>query len=136
MVSLTSNLLLQDNQIKYCIFGDGIFHPLVTPENCIRSYHREGDNGALLTEFERHENRIMKKIRVLIEHTYASVKNHFPIINVKNQWKPSEENTQLAYRLQFAFFLANVHTCVHGNSMSKTFQVIPPRLEDFLGNHW
>ena len=31
------------NNVKYCVFGDGIFHPLVAADSCIRLYHREAE---------------------------------------------------------------------------------------------
>ena len=100
--------------------------------NCIRSYHRPTAE-APLNDLQQHENMIMRKVRVLIEHTYASIDSHFKIINNKTQWKLCNTESQVAVRLQFVFFLANCHCCVHGNSMSKTFEVMPPRLVDFLG---
>ena len=121
--------IFEGQQVKY---SDGIFQPLAQPNNCLRSYHR-ATADAPLNNIQRHENRIMKKVRVLIEHTYASIDNHFKIMNNKTQWKPSNTESHLAVRMQFVFFLANCHCCVHGNSMSKTFGVMPPRLVDFLG---
>jgi hypothetical protein len=114
------------------VYGDGIFHPLAQPDNCIRSYHR-GTIDAPLTDFQLHENRIMKKIRVLIEHTYGRADSHFPILNEKSQWKLEYTESELATRMQFIFFLENVLTCIHGNSMSKAFELMPPTLETFLG---
>ena len=61
--------LQADHDIRYCIFGDGIFHALAAEETTIRSYHR-ALIGAPLTPYQEHENTIMRKVRVEIEHVW------------------------------------------------------------------
>lgn len=125
-------LNLQEGQdTKYCVFGDGIFEPLATPVTTIWSYNV--DRPFLpLTDLERHENVVMRKIRIYIEHTYASIDNDFNITTVNGEWKLlSSSNNQAKLRL--IFFFANCYTCVHGNTTSKAFKCPPPSLNEFLG---
>ncbi len=70
---------LEGQQVKYSVFGDGMFQVIAEINNCIRSYHRPTAE-APLNDLQLHENRIMRKVRVLIEHTYASIDSHFKII--------------------------------------------------------
>lgn len=56
-------------------------HEDAFPFSCIRSYQR-GTPENPLTELDIAENKIMKKVRVLIEHTYGSVDKHYKIINI------------------------------------------------------
>ena len=67
---------VKGNNAKYFVFGVGIFHPLAAADSCIRSYHREPE-GIPLTALLIAENKVMKKVRVLIEHTYASIDAHY-----------------------------------------------------------
>jgi hypothetical protein len=84
-----------------------------------------------MTAIEAHENKIMKKVRMFIEHTYGSIDSHFMMMNTKSEWK-IKGNSNLPAKLQFIFFLANCHTCGNGNSTSKTFEQTAPTLDEFL----
>jgi hypothetical protein len=121
---------LQEGQdIKYCVFGDGIFRVLATPESTIRSYHR-AEIGAPLTDIQIHENIVMRKIRVEIEHAYGDVTNHFDLTDKNEEWKHG--NGHLPEKLKLLFFLSNCITCSRGSSVTLKFDCFPPTLDSYL----
>jgi hypothetical protein len=65
-------------QIRYKVYGDGIFKRIARVDNCIRSYH-EARPLIPLAPFQIHENRVMKKMRIFVEHTYADLAKRFDI---------------------------------------------------------
>jgi len=84
--------LQQGQEHKYCVFGDGIFRALDHADTTIRSYNRPAAN-APLTEIQEHENVIMRKVRVEIEHGYGDVTNLFGIVESKHEWKLMNTNS-------------------------------------------
>jgi len=130
-------LQIQQNEpTKYCVFGDGIFHPLTVFESAIRSYNRPAEN-APLTAYQEYENKVFRKLRVSIEHSYADIDNHFAITDVKREWKlfgrGAETRDVLNAKLKLIFFFQNCYACTHGTSASKRYNCSRPTLSEYLG---
>ena len=123
--------LQHGQEIIYRVFGDGIFKLIARPQSAIRSYH-EGAPLAPLTELEVHENCVIRKMRVFVEHTYAQVANKFHIVNVAREWKMMNISSHHPEKLRLIFFLSNCLTCIHGDGLSKSCECPPPVLEEFL----
>jgi len=123
------NNMQQGQVVKYCVFGDGIFKVLATADSTIRSYHKE-QLGAPLTDIERHENIVMRKIRVEIEHAYGDITKYFDLTDEKKEWKI--RNGHSAQKLNLLFFLSNCITCIRGNSVTRKFDCFAPSLEEYL----
>jgi hypothetical protein len=117
--------------IRYKTYGDGIFKRIARVDNCIRSYH-EARPLIPKTEFQVHENRVMKKMRIFVEHTYADLEKRFDIVNRKNEWKWMNLTLNHPAKLRTVFFFNNCLTCSHGNSLSKQYKIRPPTLAEFL----
>lgn len=121
-----------NDPIKYCAFGDGIFHPLATDQSTIRSYHCPAPE-ALLTNIQLHENKCMRNIRMHIEFSYGDIYNRFKTVRVKNDLKiMNNANEMLNKKLLFLFFLSNCMTCIGGNTCSNYFECRHPTLREYL----
>jgi hypothetical protein len=117
--------------IRYKVYGDGIFRLISRPENAIRSYN-EARPLIPLTDFEVHENCVMRKMRICVEHTYADLSKRFDIVNRPNEWKFMNLESNHSAKLRTIFFLNNCLTCSHGNSLSKRCKIMPPTLAEYL----
>ena len=69
-----------------CALDNYIFKRIARPESANRSYHDPAPL-APLTDVEIHENKIMRKMRIFVEHSYADVANRFHMVNVAREWK-------------------------------------------------
>ena len=118
-----------DHQHKYSVYGDGIFHDLVTVDSRIRSYHREGP-FAPLTQFQEHENKCFKKVRMQIEFTYGDLYNKFKVFENRNDWKLMNQGN--ARMIKFIIFIMNCHSCLHANNCATYFNFPSPSLEEYL----
>jgi len=131
----TSNLdpflreIQNGQQFRYCVFGDGAFKALSTADSTIRSYH-EAVIGAPLDVNQIHENLVMRKVRVEIEHVYGEITNLFDLTDKNNEWKHG--NKHLPEKVKLLFFLYNCITCCRGNSVSLKFDCGAPSLEQYL----
>ena len=119
----------QGQDIKFCVLGDGIFKALAFDHTTIRSYHQE-QLGAPLTAIQEHENRIMRKVRVEIEHAYGDITKYFDLTDKKEEWKL--RNGHCAEKLRLLFFLSNCISCVKANSAALKFNCLPPSLDEYL----
>jgi len=129
-----NNFLLQiqgNNPVKYCVFGDGIFFHLATEDSAIRSYYRNVLFGGL-TELQQHENMIMRKVRVFVEHRYAVIKNCWKIVHDKNSWKLMDTSSVIPAKLRLICFLSNVYACGRGCTFSSSFSCPPPSVDEYL----
>jgi hypothetical protein len=116
---------------RYCAYGDGIFRLIARPHNAILSYN-EPRPMLPLTEFELHENCIMRKMRIIVEHTYKDLALRFDIVNRSNKWKFMNLASNHPAKLRVIFFLNNCVTCAHGNTLSKRCKIDPPTMAEFL----
>lgn len=120
---------------QFTVFGD-------------RRYLIYGDQGyslreLLITPFSQHQiaghperqhfNNVMSSLRVSVEWGFGKILQEFSFLDLKKNQKLLLQELSTMYHV--AVLLLNCHTCLYGSQQSTYFNIVPPHLEQYLGNN-
>ena len=113
----------------YCAYGDKLF----TASCCICRAH-QGDQINPLFEHQSLENRIMNKVRVTIEHAFATLCNRWHIMSRFEEFKMGQEHPHVLEMLVVAYLLSDIYATLQRMQVggSGTFFCAAPSLEEYL----
>lgn len=81
-------------------------------------------------QHELDHNKSMSSARQSVEWSFSNISTLFAFLDFKKNLKILLSPVALYYRV--GALLANCHNCLHSNEVSKTFNMQPPRLEEYL----
>ena len=82
-------------------------------------------------EEERQFNEAMNKGRIAVEWAFAKISSNFAFTKFAPNQKVYLQPIALYYKV--AVLLSNCHSCCYGNQTCDYFGIMPPTLEDYLG---
>jgi hypothetical protein len=87
-------------------------------------------NKTTMDDVEKESNVSMSKVRVAVEMEFGKTAMYFS----GSKWKYGNRilQTKPALKYILAIIFKNIHTCLHGSSVSKMFQLDPPTLEEYI----
>lgn len=73
----------------------------------------------------------MRALRISVEWDFNKIIQEFPFLDFKKNQKILLQDLETMYTV--GMILTNCHTCLYGGETSSYFDILPPRLEEYLG---
>ena len=105
-----------------CLYGD--------PAYPLGVHLQTPFQGRVLTPEMQAFNKAMSSVRVSVEWMFENITKYFSFIDFKRQMKLNLSAIGKMYIV--SALLENARTCLYGNIVSTTFELEPPRLEQYF----
>ena len=109
---------------RLMLYADNIYN------NCVLVRAACSLRHGILWPWMTEENRLMSKIRVVIEWTFGSILMLYKFVDFCKGQKIMESPVAKYYIV--AVLLANCHNCQYGDEHIEYFNCEPPTLQDYL----
>jgi len=116
---IENDIRVGDGNFFPAIVGDDIYHP---SDVLVKKGHED-------TPYMRRLNGGREKV----EHHFGLVTNIWDYLGIKRKTKLYKNGKHAQKRLLSIYFLTNCYTCFRGNTVSATFRMSPPTIEQYLG---
>ena len=106
----------------FALYGDSGYPPKLRLHTTF-----SGVNG---TQVKRNHNAEMSSCRICVEWSFAEIRGKFAFLDLKANQRLLLQPVGMYF--VDAALLVNCHTCLYRNETSLLFDLVPPRLEDYL----
>ena len=107
----------------FCVYGDGLYVACRT----VKRPHFPRNH---ISDRQKSENDVMKRVRVSIENAFGACNNNYPFPSQARNVRILNPLNQ-DYAL-IGYLLWNVHVCIHYSAINVAYGCKPPKLEDWI----